>query len=450
MQKISIKNFGPIKETELSVNDCLIFIGPQASGKSTISKGIYFFKSLKDDLLKFITESVNNDIVSESELPTTAYKKKIRSKFVGFWGTTKHLNPFTIVFHYSDKKSIELSLRDGYVNANFSQEFHSELNEIFKQMSEYIKINNKSNDFSGRSYDPLAASEQRNFFKRIEFLTDSLFEDSHIPIYIPAGRSLLSILSEQLQKNLIGVISGRYSKESQDIDPYLLDLPLKAFIERISNLKQSYRSDLNDMINDKKKFTSEKIDFESVNKAKKIIEKVLRGRYLNDHLGERICLPDSQEYVKLSLASSGQQEAIWILLQIFAVILGDYKVFLVIEEPEAHLYPEAQKDIVALIGLLSNLNNNQILLTTHSPYILSSLNNLIYAHKIGQSVPQKVEQRIDRKIWISHSKVGAFFVDRGITQDIIDKELNLIKAETIDNASKIINDEFDFLFDLED
>ena len=33
---------------------------------------------------------------------------------------------------------------------------------------------------------------------------------------------------------------------------------------------------------------------------------------------------------------------------------------MVFEEPEAHLYPETQSDIVELIGLLANINNNQI------------------------------------------------------------------------------------------
>jgi predicted ATPase len=447
MQKIIVKNFGPIKSIELDIKDFLVFIGPQASGKSTISKGIYFFKSLKEDLLQLITEIVNND--TDFTEPTTSYKKRIRSKFVGFWGTTKHLSAFTITFFCNKAKNIQLILKDGYVAANFSQAFHKELNEIFKQVSDYMKINKRSDDFIRKSYDPLAISEQRNFFKKIEFLIENLFEDSHIPIYIPAGRSLLSTLSDQLQKNLIGSISGRFTKEAQDIDPYMLDLPLKAFIERISNLKQSYRSDLNDMINDMKKFTSEKIDFESVYKAKKIIEKILKGKYLNDQFGERICLSDSEEYVKLSLASSGQQEAIWILLQIFAIILSNYKVFLVIEEPEAHLYPEAQKDIIELIGLLSNLNNNQVLLTTHSPYILSSLNNLVYAHKVGQFAQKMVVQRIDKKSWVSSNKLGAYFVDKGISENIIDEELDLIKAETIDNASKIINDEFDYLLSLE-
>jgi dephospho-CoA kinase len=50
MQKIIINNFGAIKDAEIEVKKILVLIGEQASGKSTIAKLIYFFKSLKDDL----------------------------------------------------------------------------------------------------------------------------------------------------------------------------------------------------------------------------------------------------------------------------------------------------------------------------------------------------------------------------------------------------------------
>ena len=43
MKKIEIKNFGPVKEATIDLDKNIqIFIGPQASGKSTICKVIYF------------------------------------------------------------------------------------------------------------------------------------------------------------------------------------------------------------------------------------------------------------------------------------------------------------------------------------------------------------------------------------------------------------------------
>ena len=42
MNKIVIDKFGPLNNVELSINDINVYIGPQASGKSTLSKLIYF------------------------------------------------------------------------------------------------------------------------------------------------------------------------------------------------------------------------------------------------------------------------------------------------------------------------------------------------------------------------------------------------------------------------
>ncbi|WP_366509415.1 AAA family ATPase, partial [Alistipes sp.] len=100
-----------------------------------------------------------------------------------------------------------------------------------------------------------------------------------------------------------------------------------------------------------------------------MIEK--NDKYFNkyDSEGEKIYIANSAKYVKLNFASSGQQESLWILLLVFITILEQQNIFIVIEEPEAHLYPDAQKSISTLITLLSNIKQSQIVITPHSPYI---------------------------------------------------------------------------------
>ena len=48
-----------------------------------------------------------------------------------------------------------------------------------------------------------------------------------------------------------------------------------------------------------------------------------------------------------------------------------------LEEPELNLFPSAQNKLVMYVIDKSIANNHRVLLTTHSPYILTSLNNLI-------------------------------------------------------------------------
>lgn len=89
MQRLIMKNFGPIEEVDLTINDIMIFIGPQASGKSTISKAVYYFKSLKYDLIQYVLEPI---IKKNLELLINNYDSVADAKFVAMWGPTHHLS----------------------------------------------------------------------------------------------------------------------------------------------------------------------------------------------------------------------------------------------------------------------------------------------------------------------------------------------------------------------
>lgn len=431
MQKIKIVNFGPVKHVEMNVNDFMIFIGPQASGKSTISKSIYFFKSLKDDLLRYVIESIDNKFFDN---PILSFSKRIRAKFLDFWGPTLHLSKLSLEYLYKENIRLVIKLNRGYVDPIFSKLFVELFNNIISEAKAYNdKIYNRNLQFMSSSDFLAAESEKRMFLNRIENHISELFGDNKELVFIPAGRSLLATVSEQIQS----------------IHPHKLDYLMRSFADRIINAKHFFSKSLYELVTDKKKFTEEKIEFSNVYFAQKLIENILKGEYRSDSEGEKLYF-EPQKYVKINYASSGQQEVIWILLLIFLLILESKQVFIVFEEPEAHLYPEAQKQVVDLISLLSSVENNQIIITTHSPYILSSLNNLLYAYSIGQKKPKETKNILDKRLWLNPDKLIAFFVSEGCVNNIIDDEFRLIKSEAIDSASDIINNTYNLLFDLDD
>jgi predicted ATPase len=96
----------------------------------------------------------------------------------------------------------------------------------------------------------------------------------------------------------------------------------------------------------------------------------------------------------LENCSSGQQEALPLTLILKALteinFIGKGSTCY-IEEPEAHLFPFAQRDIVNLISLSFNRSvvPSQFILTTHSPYILTAFNNNIHAGELERSLPQE-------------------------------------------------------------
>ena len=100
MRHLSIHNFGPLKDVELDIKDYGIFIGPQASGKSTITKLIYYFLSLKEDIKQYIIEVIANGKRINPHNGEINIMKKHRAKFVQLFGTTKHMNDFDILFVY--------------------------------------------------------------------------------------------------------------------------------------------------------------------------------------------------------------------------------------------------------------------------------------------------------------------------------------------------------------
>lgn len=104
----------------------------------------------------------------------------------------------------------------------------------------------------------------------------------------------------------------------------------------------------------------------------KRIDDVLNAKYSFEGGEEKLILPNHR-YVKINFASSGQQEAVWVLNMIYYYLLERKKIFLIVEEPETHLYPDSQKYMAEALGMFVTAGNQSIV-TTHSPYLLGEFN----------------------------------------------------------------------------
>ena len=130
--------------------------------------------------------------------------------------------------------------------------------------------------------------------------------------------------------------------------------------------------------------------------------------------------------------------------------------YIIIEEPELNCFPTTQKKMME--HFISKLKYEtsigfdyycRLVITTHSPYILTSLNNMMYASLVGKDNPEATEKNVERKYWISPADVSAYMLlSNGECENIIDKE-GLIKAEKIDSVSAILNKDFNAIMDIE-
>lgn len=159
----------------------------------------------------------------------------------------------------------------------------------------------------------------------------------------------------------------------------------------------------------------------------------------------------------LSDASTGMQGTMPLLVVLDSVADKKNKNnnILVIEEPELNLFPETQKKVLEYI--ITNCMDEgdfklKLIINTHSPYILTSLNNLMYAYEVGVNEPEKVNKIIPKQAWVNPEDVAVYrLLADGTCKSIIEKTADgtLIDANEIDEVSSIINKEFDNLINTE-
>lgn len=212
-------------------------------------------------------------------------------------------------------------------------------------------------------------------------------------------------------------------------------------------LKPSFSNSVQTLIKNKIELTDIKINRESLQQCADLMKQILQGEYRNVDGEERLQMAEDR-YVKINFASSGQQEAVWILNVVFYYLLNNKKSFFIIEEPESHLFPNAQKLITEFISLAKN-GGNKILLTTHSPYILGTINNMLYANRISKEVDNAILGKIINPLkWLGFEKMSAYYVESGVIHSCLDEEFEAINNEIIDGASDEINIDYEKMADL--
>ncbi|MCE2717838.1 MAG: AAA family ATPase [Dolichospermum sp.] len=461
MQKIIINNFGAIKYAEIEVKKILVLIGEQASGKSTIAKLIYFFKSLRDDLFSQIYQDTQKDyfdITSDLIFP-------IREKFYDFFGSTLHLPNFEIKFYYSVENDKYLTL-----NLNSQRRLHADIQFLdpdFRTFAPAIKKLFQQGLNTNDIYKELAYEQNRiryaqRLSKRLNELFQMYHEDS---LFVIAGRNATVSYSDLFEKLLFADVSSRLEENSkkkfkgkqQTIDETLM---LK-FMEKVDIIKGKFKKIGNGNFEGViESYEDDENIKQKLYDIKKRIDEILKGEYRIDNWGEKIVFnKETEEYVKLSNTSSGQQESIRILQDIFLNILDNTKVLRILEEPEAHLFPIAQKQLIELLALMVNHNDdNQLIITTHSPYVLTVFNNLLFANRVVEKNPStqsEVAQIIPQDSWLSAKDFSAYSLgNQSVSEDtrycepIFNQEKGTIQQNYLDTVSEILGGDFQALYSI--
>ncbi len=436
MEKIQIESFQAIN-ADIEIKKMVLLIGEQASGKSTIAKLIYFFKSLKDEYIEFISKNLKN-LNSIKELQELFWDQ-ISRNFYRLFGSIQHFPYFKIQYFYSESKIITLD-QGLWENSNRKKlkiEFSSTLfNDTIRNMIPLIHKLRKLRQDSAKD-DAFGYGQYREVLEDFYRYINELFEDNNrYHVFIPAGRNITVNYANFFQQNFFGNLSSEIAliqdeEEKTTIPHFVKDTYLMMkFMQRVQILTDTFKgSDFEYLLADGSYPDYMKSVLDK-------IEEILKGKYKSDGRIGEIIVFNNEDYIQLENSSSGQQEVIRILQDIFLVLLNKRNVFRVIEEPEAHLFPMAQKYLLEIIAIMLNNMDNQMILTTHSPYILSVVNNLIFA-SISKS---------DSQYKLDPSETTVYSLTDRQSKSLIDPETGMIDQNALDTISEDLADEFEQMY----
>ena len=418
MHRLTIDKLGPIQHCDLQIQQYTVLTGFQASGKSTIAKAIYFFRTLKDDLYGLILhhDYYGPGLSADGRRNLRGdFESFVRNKFLSTFGSSYSMDQ-AMQLRYQYSEEIEIAIRLTKSQDSLAPNFV------------WVEYSPKIRDFLTV---PMAASDQESLKRELS----ALFDDPYETVYIPAGRSVLTVLGSQFYY---------FYSTMDDAQKRLLDSCTRDYLERVMRLRPQFANGLEGLVEGKKLTKAQQTLYKE---ALSLVQEILKGKYTVSDGEERIWV-DDKHYVKINFASSGQQEIVWILNLLVYYLAREQSVFFIVEEPESNLFPESQKLVIELISLVAGASN-AVLLTTHSPYVLGTVNNLLYADSVGKVSAEQTEQIVSRCKWIDSQACTALFVKDGYAADCMDQQLMQIDNSLLDKISHGINKEYDELFAIE-
>lgn len=428
----------------MNVEKFNLLIGEQATGKSTIAKSIYYFKTIKTKVIDYLTQVYDsnsfNNASQENVWFDKAIKFELKNIFIKLFGYSWDLNPeFYMKYDYAVDIWIQVRLKTGDRNKQYiSVTYSPELLGSIKSLQTEIREIYHSNEGIIKTSLVLTNEERKRNHELIVRKVNEIFHDNRETYYIPAGRSLLTVMS-----NNRAMMSNAGN----------LDLITEMFMMLIDSVRNSFR---NGVKRAHLFYPVEKRQYD-VNHIADLIISIEKGEYFYSGGREFLKIGEDPEHpVAINFASSGQQEILWLLNFLYVLLLREENAFLIIEEPEAHIYPLLQKRVMEFIALFANMQDSGVFITTHSPYILTVANNLYYAGVLVERGWAKEVYKVINKNYIikkdglaaykllAHSMPGEHNYMK-----LLDEEEKEIESGLVDDVSVQVNELYTALYDIE-
>lgn len=410
-ERLIIQNFAGIQHIDIEIKKFNILIGPQASGKSICAKLLFYFKNIPSEIIH---------AVGETDYSQKTIDTKFKTLFLEYFPSISLGNQSFLIRYENQSSFIEIS----------SSEIIKEDVEI-EYSVDYINLINtlEHNQFDVTPQDFFTQNLMIQSPKLLELIESQLGEFSlNYQIFIPAGRSFFAVV----QRLIFFLLA-----QKNDLDPFLI--LFGSIYESAKRLQLRFSAEL------------------SNDQMEKLAEEIVCGKYIAHRNQDFIEMSDGR-IVNLASSSSGQQETLPLIMILMALPrlrgFNDRKT-VYIEEPEAHIFPDAQRKLVELIAAAFNLNpgKTQFFITTHSPYVLTVINNLLQAGEAYNSnlkgdTLKKLESLVPQSIALNTEDLAVYSITSEGVENILSTEFGLIDTNIIDQVSNDLSIEFGELLDL--
>jgi len=434
--KLSIKNFGAIKEGEIDLSKKVyVFVGYNNTGKTYISQLMYalntqsFLHGLADKLPKKglvkisnnkfkITNTIVkkfatalNEVLIEEVIPKTfnipenhhllenaeikiqtPKLEQIKNKEkIEFQGVIKEYDTIRLI---KPGKSLEVRFEVSQFPEKIIEGFNMD-------RSTFIETN------------------QMAFALQLLFQLFNLFRDDSF--YLPASRLFYPTFYQYIFKaekekreltsaNLADIIKQVKGTDTEEI--------LKLLKREQNSLKSPYTEPTNNLINKIYDLNGEVELNPDYADYIEILEKLMGGKLEIERAEgiankEFMLKVDDENSLDMYMASSSTNQLTTLYLY-FKHWVKEGLNFLIIDEPEENLHPANQLKLLEILLDFVNKNNNRLLVVNHTPLFTEALNNYIMLGTLKEKLEQQeydnvVEKLRIKDIPLKKEEVGIYF-----------------------------------------
>lgn len=394
-ERLTVQSFGPIRQIDINFRKVNLFIGDQGTGKSCIAKLFSTFRWLEKALM---TETYSLDYF------TKYVDARFKTQLCGYHRIDDFFRDDTYILYES--ALYKFVYADSAFKIENKNETITGLPKIMYVPAERIILSSAEKKL--KAFDGLPSSNLT--FNQAFWESKERFKDGYA---LPFGNlaykydslnDISWIVGHDYRVRLINASSGIQSA-----------LPVCIVSEYLGNIVASGKE--------------RSMSVEELQKLQKETAKIME----NENLA------DTVKHAMLKHLSSRSR----------------YNCFVnIVEEPELSLFPESQNSMIRLLCKVNNeTTDNMLLLTSHSPYTLAILNNLVLAYKAYEKGDNEIKRRVAEIVppeyHIAPESLTAFSLketEMENYQSVISESTGIISKNDLDSVSEIIMREFNSLY----